>query len=252
MPERNLAPSLTGLVFDIGATSIKYGHISSDGQLTENLRRRSTPYPCSPDRLIEFIEHRMTTSLADALVIGFPGEVNNGVVVAPGNLARPGGPRSPVDEDLVTKWRGFDLQTTLTESLQKKVTVLNDASLAALGCTKGIGTEFVCTLGTGFGTAVVVDGGLAPFRDVGDEMFDVARTFDQALGEAARSENQEAWENDLLVGITMFVDELQPRCVHISGGNAKRLSPQLFSNISVPVHHGPEDAPFRGAARFLA
>ena len=41
------------LAVDIGATNVKFCHVDIHGELLEGVRRRPTPYPCSPERLIE-------------------------------------------------------------------------------------------------------------------------------------------------------------------------------------------------------
>ena len=75
---------------DIGATNIKFSHVNDMGVLVRGVRRRPTPYPCSPDRLVEFLEERIVKSGCRRVGVGFPGEFRDGHVIAPGNLSRPG------------------------------------------------------------------------------------------------------------------------------------------------------------------
>jgi len=82
--------------------------------------------------------------------------------------------------------------------------VVNDATLAALGCSEGRGTEIVFTLGTGFGIAPVVDGSIERIRDVGAEVFVDGRTYDQVLGENARSVDEDQWSGLLHVAVSNF------------------------------------------------
>ena len=139
---------------DIGATNIKFSHVNDLGVLVRGVRRRPTPYPCSPARLVEFLDERIAKSGCRRVGVGFPGEFRDGHVVQPGNLSRPGGVATEKDPDLDALWRGFALQDALREKTGREVRVVNDATMAALGCIEGEGTELVLTLGTGLGLAL--------------------------------------------------------------------------------------------------
>src|ERR1035437_9898449 len=39
------------LAIDIGATNIKFAHVNDLGELVRGVRRRPTPYPCTPSRV---------------------------------------------------------------------------------------------------------------------------------------------------------------------------------------------------------
>ena len=69
---------------DIGATNIKFSHVNDLGVLVRGVRRRPTPYPCSPARLVEFLEERIVKSGCRRVGVGFPGEFRDGHVIAPG------------------------------------------------------------------------------------------------------------------------------------------------------------------------
>ena len=101
------------LAVDIGATNVKFCHVDIHGDLLEGVRRRPTPYPCSPERLIEALDERIEISECPRVGIGFPGEFIDGKVVRPGNLSRPGGVTTDVDPDLEAQWLGFELQLAL-------------------------------------------------------------------------------------------------------------------------------------------
>ncbi len=239
------------LAVDIGATNIKYCLVSSDGTLLEAPRRRPTPYPCTPERLVSVVAERIRRAGVSRVGVGFPGEFADGRVLAPGNLARPGGVHTPVDPALDTYWRGYELQEELREATGADVRVVNDASLAALGASEGVGREVVITLGTGLGLALVVDGVLTRVRDVGAAAFDGRRTFDQALGERARAEDESAWLVDVVRAIRGFVEEFDATSVHLAGGNARRVTPDIFGDLALPVVIDGNFAPLRGAARLF-
>lgn len=240
------------LAVDIGATNIKFSHVNDEGVLLRTPRRRPTPYPCTPERLVEFIEERITRSACRRVGVGFPGEFRDGHVVRPGNLSRPGGVSTEVDPVLEARWEGFALQEVLCERSGRDVRVVNDATLAALGCVGAGGVEVVMTLGTGCGLALARDGALQPVRDVGAEVFRDGRTYDQTLGERGRSADESAWCAALVAAADGFAAEFTATTVHFAGGNARRVTPELFEGRPYAVVINGNDAPLRGAAKLFA
>jgi polyphosphate glucokinase len=237
---------------DIGATNIKFSHVSDLGVLVRGVRRRPTPYPCSPVRLVEFLEERITKSGCRRVGVGFPGEFRDGHVVQPGNLSRPGGVATEKDPALDAIWRGFGLQDALREKTGRDVRVVNDATMAALGCIEGNGTEVVLTLGTGLGLALAVDGKLQKVRDVGAEIFRDGKTYDQTIGERARSLDDLQWNPTLKDIVEGFAKEFHATTVHLAGGNARRVVPEEFDHLPYRVVINGNDAPMRGAARLFS
>jgi polyphosphate glucokinase len=237
---------------DIGATNIKFSHVNDLGVLVRGVRRRPTPYPCSPARLVEFLEERIAKSGCRRVGVGFPGEFRDGHVVRPGNLSRPGGVATEKDPTLDDLWRGFALQDALREASGRDVRVVNDATMAALGCIEGSGTELVLTLGTGLGLALSIDGTLEKVRDVGAEIFRDAKTYDQTVGERARSLDDEDWNPTLLEVVEKFAKEFHAETVHLAGGNARRVVPGEFEHLTYRVVIHGNEAPMRGAARLFA
>jgi polyphosphate glucokinase len=239
------------LAIDIGATNIKFCHVDVEGQLLEAVRRSSTPYPCIPTRLVEILSLRIVKSSAPYVGVGFPGEFSGGLVADPGNLARPGGVTTDIDPELDRAWRGFALQDSLRASTDRDVRVVNDATLAALGCCQGTGTELVLALGTGLGLALEIDGQLQKVRDVGAEIFVNGHTYDEVLGEHSRSLDEVRWRSLLDKAVAGFTREFNATKVHLVGGNARRLSPSSLRAVTVPlIVHGNE-APLHGVAKLF-
>ncbi len=236
---------------DVGATNIKFAVVDEDGAFINPVRRRPTPYPLSPQRLVRLIASRAGRSGCTKVGVGFPGDFRDGRVIAPGNLARPGGIGTDVDPGLDLEWRGFELQAALRAATGLDVRVVNDATLAALGASSGDGVEVVLTLGTGCGLAVVVDGVPTPVRDVGAEVRPDGRTYDQSLGEAARAADEPRWRADLGRVIDEFVAEFSPQAVRLAGGNARRVDPTWYAPPGVSVTIEGNEAPLRGAARLF-
>jgi polyphosphate glucokinase len=239
------------LAIDIGATNMKFCHVDDDGRLLEVVRRRPTRYPCTPSQLVAVLGARIARSGCSQVGVGFPGELTEGVVTNPGNLARPGGITTEVDHHLNELWRGFNLQEALGVATGRDVRVVNDATLAALGCCEGSGIELVLTLGTGMGLALEIDGALQKVRGVGAESFLGARTFDEAFGERSRAEDELLWRTMLVSAVTEFCEEFRASTVHLAGGNARRLSPSHFVDLPSAVFIHGNDASLRGVPRLF-
>ncbi len=248
-----IAREPNGAIFavDVGATNIKFAVVDDDGAFVNPVRRRPTPYPLSPVRLVRLIASRAGRSGCARVGVGFPGDFRDGRVIAPGNLARPGGVGTDVDPALDHEWRGFELQDALRAATGLDVRVVNDATLAALGASTGEGVEVVLTLGTGCGLALVVDGVPTPVRDVGAEVRADGRTYDQSLGEVARAADEQRWRADLGRVIDEFVAEFAPHAVRLAGGNARRVDPTWFASAGAVVTIEGNEAPLRGAARLF-
>lgn len=239
------------LAIDIGATSIKMADVTLSGVVVSAVRRRSTPYPCSPERLVEWLCTRITSRAIPRVGIGFPGDFRDGVVCAPGNLSRPKGRGSDVDPDLDAAWRGFTLQSHLCEATGLDVRVVNDAAMAAQGCITGEGRELVITLGTGFGVALAQEGILQPVTDYGQQPLDEERTYDGALGERARAANDLRWLDDVRTMVRQLAETWQTPRVHLAGGNSQRLRARDIATAEIAVQIHGNSAPLRGAARLF-
>jgi polyphosphate glucokinase len=239
------------LAIDVGATNIKFTRVDAQGRLRGSLKRRPTPYPCPPDRLVEWIVQRTRNFVIDRVGVGFPGEFEDGHVVRPGNLSRLGGVGGEIDAELDGLWQGFALEETLRRETGRDVRVVNDATLAALGCCRGVGTELVVTLGTGCGLALRVRGERQRVRDLGREEFDAGRTFDQALGEKARARDNDRWRHDVMRVVSELAQEFGAAWVYLAGGNARRISNDMFRGWPFEVEIAGNEASLRGAARLF-
>jgi polyphosphate glucokinase len=239
------------LAIDVGATNTKFCHVDPDGTLLETVRRQRTNYPCTPDRLVDVLATRIERSASSRVGVGFPGELIDGHVTNPANLARPGGITTEIDQQLDRAWRGFELQAVLRIATGRDVRVVNDATLAAFGCCTGSGTELVLTLGTGMGLACEIDGQLQDVRCVGFESFLDARTYDQALGERSRAEDEARWRTWLGLAVVGLALEFDAMTVHLAGGNAKRLALNTFADLAVPVVIHGNDASLHGVAKLF-
>lgn len=240
------------LAIDIGATNIKFARVDATGRLRGSLKRRPTSYPCTPDRLVDWVAQRTQNFVIDRVGVGFPGEFEDGQVIRPGNLSRLGGVGTEIDTALDELWHGFALQDTLRRETGRDVRVVNDATLAALGCSREVGTELVITLGTGCGLALRVEGERQRVRDLGRTEFQEGRTFDQALGERARSHDDGQWRRDVVSAVNQLAREFDASTVYLAGGNARRVSSALFVGRPFGIELAGNEASLRGAARLFA
>jgi polyphosphate glucokinase len=161
--------SIRTLSVDIGGSGVKAMVLDITGHPVTERVRLDTPQPATPEVVINAIGvlaaaqgefHRVS--------VGFPGVVRCGVTETAVNLH--------------SDWIGFDLETALLKHLNKPVRVINDADMQGFGAIAGKGVELVITLGTGFGSALFVDGRLVPNMEMGHHPFRKGETFEQQLG----------------------------------------------------------------------
>lgn len=251
MGETSFGDAGVVLAIDIGATNVKFCLVDRDGNLLESPKRRPTPYPCSPARLIEMLVERIEASEGKRVGVGFPGEFRDGHVIHPGNLSRPGGVTTEKDPVLDEQWCGFGLQSAIRDATKRDVRIVNDATLAALGSCDGVGVELVLTLGTGLGLALAVDGVMRYVRDVGAEVFMDGKTYDQLVGERSRALDEEHWGKLVVLVIRNFVNEFGATKVHLAGGNARRAMFDTFAELEVEVVINGNQSSLRGAAKLF-
>ena len=156
----------------------------------------------------------------DRVSVGFPGVVRHGVTVTAPNLAQ--------------SWKGFDLAKALSKKVGKPVKVANDADVQGFGAIAGRGVELVVTLGTGFGSALFVDGTLVPNLEVAHHPFKRNRTYEDLLGiEALKKVGNKKWNNRLKRAIASLEQLFNYDSLYLGGGNAKRITFKLPRNAKV-------------------
>ena len=129
------------LVIDIGGTHVK---LLATGQ-KEPIKIPSGP-EMTPRRMATLVRTATAKWKYSAVSIGYPGPVLHGKPVSdPHNLA-PG-------------WVGFDFR----KALGRPVKLMNDAALQAIGSYKR-GRMLFLGLGTGLGSALIVDGVIEPME----------------------------------------------------------------------------------------
>lgn len=163
--------TLQTLAVDIGGSGVKVMVLDEAGTPVTERSRVDTPQPPKPNAILDAIATLAAKETFDRVSVGFPGVVRNGKVYTAVNL----------DSD----WIEFDLATALASRLGKPVRVANDADIQGLGAIAGKGVELTITLGTGFGSALFVDGKLVPNLEAGHHPFRKGETYEEQLGRAA-------------------------------------------------------------------
>ena len=233
---------------DVGASGIKFANLSETGELRGEVERLPTPYPCTPERLLDVLAAWIRKSGCDFVAVGFPGDMTNGVVDEPGNLSRISGIASPIDAAIHTSWEGFALEAALATMVTTPLRVVNDATLAAYGYATGEGRELVFTLGTGLGIALVVDGQVQKIRDIGALNFAGVGTYDEVFGEPARARDEALWRSRFIAAARAFIEEFDAATVHIGGGNARHWRVEELDALGVRVILNSNEGTLRGAA----
>ena len=214
-------PKRDVLAVDVGGSHVK-ALVSGDG--LEPRRFDSGP-ALTPQELVKGIAGLTGDWSYDAVSIGIPARVHGGRVVAePVNLGK--------------GWVGFDFEA----AFDKPTKVVNDAAMQALGSYDG-GKMLFLGLGTGLGSALVVDGVVEPM-ELGHLPFRKA-TFEDYVGERGRKRlGKKDWQKAVAEAIEALTAALDPEYVVLGGGNAKKLE-QLPANARL----GRNDNAFRGAFR---
>lgn len=145
---------------DLGGSHIAIGVINNDGKILNkretklsNLRIEEKKSKIE-DYILENVQELMQEFEISSIGIAIPGTVSKTKIIKSVNLGI---------ED-------YDIVDYLEEKLKLPISIRNDAKCAALaensyGCLKGYNRALFLTLGTGVGTAIIVDGKLL---DAGD------------------------------------------------------------------------------------
>lgn len=210
------------LAIDIGGTGLKAAALNPDGEMLTERHRIETPHPCKPDDLVNALV-KLVEPLAgfDCVSVGFPGVVRHGKIITAPNLGT---------EEL----GGFDLASALQERLGKPVRVINDADMQGFGAIEGKGLEMVITLGTGFGSALFMDGRLAPHLEIAHLPFRKDKDYDQQIGDKARKKiGKKTWNRRVKQAIETLRALTHFDKLYIGGGNASRINFELDPDIKI-------------------
>jgi polyphosphate glucokinase len=187
------------LVLDVGGSHVKI-------HLTGHRSRKFVSGPeLTAQQMVKTVQSLSRGWRYDAISMGYPGVVlHDKPVVEPHNLG-PG-------------WVGFAYQ----KAFGKPVRIINDAALQALGSYKR-GRMLFLGLGTGLGSALIVDGVIAP-TELAHLPYKRGRTFEEYVGERGRKRlGAKKWRKAVADVVERLSAALEADNVVIGGGNARRL-----------------------------
>ena len=209
------------LTVDIGGSGVKVIVLDIKGMPLTQRMRLDTPQPAKPEPIINTIV-RLASSQGDfqRVSVGFPGVIRYGVVETAVNLH--------------PDWVGFNLEAALSSKLQKPVRVINDADMQGLSAISGKGVELVVTLGTGFGSALFINGKLIPNLELGHHKFRKGETYEEQLGRITLEKiGQKKWNRRLVKAIKLLQNVFNYDYLYIGGGEARKVKVDLPSNVKL-------------------
>jgi polyphosphate glucokinase len=210
------------LAIDIGGSHIKATILDNDGTFLQEYQKEVTPKPSSPEKLMAVIKDLADHfSDYDKIAAGFPGYIKDGVVKTAPKLGT----------DL---WKDYDLTKSLEQAFGKPALVINDADLQGLALASGKGVEMVITLGTGFGSAIMLDGVLLPHLEMSQHPITKSKNYNDYIGESALQKiGKERWNKRMGKVIKILKTVFNYDHLYISGGNARLLTLKPEDNISI-------------------
>jgi len=187
------------LAVDIGGTHVK---ILATGQ--DEPRKFVSGPKLTPDAMVTGVKKLAKGWKYDAVSIGYPGPVLHGrPLLEPHNLSK--------------GWVGFDYRG----AFGRPVKIVNDAAMQALGSYEG-GKMLFLGLGTGLGTAMVVDGVVEPM-ELGHLPYRKG-TYEDYVGlRGLEKRGKKKWRKHVALVVERLAAALEPDEVVLGGGNVKKL-----------------------------
>jgi predicted NBD/HSP70 family sugar kinase len=223
---RPASPKLTKapfdvLVVDVGGTNVK---LRGSGQ-EQTIKFPSGP-SMSPDQMMSTIRQKIAGWNVQAVSIGLPGLVLHGRILhEPRNLGE--------------GWVGFDF----SRAFRSPIKVINDAAMQALGSYEG-GRMLFLGLGTGLGSAFIVDGRLESL-ELGQLLYRKNCTYEDYVGARALDRlGKKEWSRHVTLIVKYFRKALEADYVVLGGGNAKKLT-----NLPPKCVMGDNENAFKGGFR---
>ena len=210
------------LTIDVGGTHVKF-------EVSGNTERREfeSGQKLSATEMVATVKKMTTDWRYDVVSVGYPGVVRNHRIVAePRNLGR--------------GWRNFDF----AKAFGCPVRVVNDAVMQAVGSYQG-GRMLFLGLGTGLGTAMIIDGINVPM-ELAHLPYRNGKTFENYVGAAGLERlGVKKWRKHVADVVERLTAALQPEYVVLGGGNAKKLDKKLPPYVRI----GNNDSAFAGGYR---
>ena len=209
------------LVVDVGGTHVK---MLATGQ-SEPRKFISGP-AMTAGKMIKLVRAATRDWQYERISLGYPGPIVNGHPLRePHNLG--GG------------WMNFNFD----KALGRPVKVINDAAMQALGSYQG-GSMLFLGLGTGLGSAMIVDGVLEPM-ELAHLLYRKGKTYEDYLGlRGIERLGKNKWCKHVARVVKKLKSALEADYVVLGGGNSKKLQ-----RIPPGARLGSNGNAFRGGFR---
>ena len=190
----------TILAIDIGGSHVKVMHSPHSEE-----RRFDSGAGLTGAEMVAGVIDLTRDWTCDVISMGYPGPViHNRPLAEPHNLGK--------------GWVGFNFRKAFGRPLK----IVNDAAMQALGSYAG-GRMLFLGLGTGLGSAMIVDGVLEPM-ELAHLEYQHGKTFEDYLGDAAlKRMGKKAWREAVIAAVEHLTEAMEPDYVVIGGGNAVKL-----------------------------
>jgi polyphosphate glucokinase len=188
------------LVIDVGGTNVK---LLATGQ--KEPRKYPSGPTMTPRKMVKLVKKSVADWKFDCISLGYPGPIINGHPLRePHNLGR--------------GWVGFNFQ----KAFGCPVKVLNDAAMQAVGSYKG-GRMLFLGLGTGLGSAMIVDGMLQPM-ELAHLTYKKRKSYEDYLGlRGLQRMGKKKWRRYVAKITKTLKIALEADYVVLGGGNSKLL-----------------------------
>ncbi|MGD0964874.1 MAG: ROK family protein [Candidatus Acidiferrales bacterium] len=188
------------LVVDVGGTHLK---ILAVGQRTP--RKVDSGPKMTAKKMAAWIRTVAKDWPYEVASIGYPGPVvHNKPLREPYNLGK--------------GWVAFNY----ARALGCPVKIMNDAAMQALGSYKG-GRMLFLGLGTGLGSAMIVDGTVEPM-ELAHLPYKHGKTYEDYLGlRGLKRLGKKKWRHHVALVVEELSAAMEPDYVVLGGGNAKKL-----------------------------
>jgi predicted NBD/HSP70 family sugar kinase len=188
------------LVIDVGGTHVKI--LASGEKIPREVASGCT---MTAGRMCRWVRQAAKDWSYDVVAIGYPAPVVHGKPIRePYNLGK--------------GWVGFDYK----QALGCPVKLINDASMQALGSYRG-GRMLFLGLGTGLGSAMIVDGIVEPM-ELAHLPYKNGKTYEDYLGlRGLQHSGKNKWRKHVNDIVRKLQAAMSPDYVVLGGGNAKKL-----------------------------
>jgi polyphosphate glucokinase len=189
----------TVLAIDVGGTHVKARLSTGDER-----RRFDSGPKLTPQQMVDGVKKLVEGWSFDVVSIGLPTPIRNGVPI-----------REPIN--LGEGWVAFDYEA----AFGKPTKVVNDAVMQALGSYEG-GRMLFLGLGAGLGSAMIVDGTIAPM-ELGHLPYKKKTFEDYVSVRALPRIGKKRWKHAVFETVELLTAALEPDYVVIGGGGVKEL-----------------------------